>query len=83
MRPLNERVPTGQRQPACRLVAFYRSVKIADQDNTGTPYFDAAAGHFAESSLQQNIGLEITAGKENIIQRLKHTTHMLIKPAAP
>ncbi len=82
MRPLNERVPTGQRQPACRLVAFCRSVK-ADQDNTGTLYFDAAAGHFAESSLQQNIGLEITAGKENIIQRLKHTTRMHIKPAAP
>ncbi len=58
------------------------TVKIADQDSTGTLYFDAAAGYFVESSLQQNIGLEISAGTENVVQRLKHSTRMLIKPAA-
>jgi hypothetical protein len=54
-------------------------IKMTDQDSSGTMYFDAEAGHFAETEIKQKMALEITFGEKQINQQVDSTMRMTTK----
>lgn len=58
-------------------------VNIAEQKNSGTMYFDAAAGRFAATELAQKMKLETIVGEQKHVQNLDTMLKMVFAPAAP
>ena len=55
-------------------------VAVKSQQNKGRMYFDAAAGHFSETLLYQEMTLETTVGKQVHTQRLKTKMKTQFRP---
>jgi hypothetical protein len=49
------------------------TLKVKDQNAKGKAYFDAAAGRLVETGLTQNMNMEIMAGGQMMVQRIKQT----------
>ena len=56
-------------------------VEIAEQVNTGTMYFDAAAGRFTNTELAQKMKLETKIGEQKHVQNLDTMLKMIFEPA--
>ena len=60
---------------------FGTTMKVTDQDNSGTVYFDAVAGRIARSELNQKMTVELTVGDQTIEQKINTVTKMQVTPA--
>ncbi len=56
-------------------------IKVSEQENLGTMYFDAAAGRFVENRVSQKFTLEVTVGTSSVNQKMESTVEMTVKPA--
>ena len=54
-------------------------IKIVDQDNKGTMLFDSEAGFFKESTLSQNLNMEVSAGGNTFKQRIETNIKMTMR----
>jgi hypothetical protein len=61
-------------------------VQVDKQDNTGVVYFDSAAGHVTQATINQNMEMTLNAMGQEIAVKTKGKTTLSIKPggeAAP
>jgi hypothetical protein len=52
------------------------SMKIASQDSKGAAYFDNEAGRLVETTMTQNLEMEVTTMGQTFAQKLKNVTTM-------
>jgi hypothetical protein len=58
------------------------AMKLKGQDAKGTAYFDNAAGRLVELNMTQNMDMEISAGGQNINQKVLQTVTMKLMDKA-
>ena len=55
-------------------------IKVTEQDNKGAMFFDAEAGRFVESNLEQKMTMKVDVAGQSITQKITNKTVMKIKP---
>jgi hypothetical protein len=58
------------------------TAKLKSQDAKGTAYFDNEAGRLVESNLTQTMDMELSAGGQNIGQKIEQTITMKLQDSA-
>ncbi len=55
-------------------------VRIGEQENSGTFYFDNEAGRIVETTMKQKVKIEVTVADQTVDQHLDNTVKMMLKP---
>ena len=55
-------------------------IKITEQDNSGTAFFDAQAGHFVDTTMTQDITMEVSVNGSKVDQKIVTKLQMTMSP---